>query len=233
MGLLAEGGETPFVGSVSFLGGKIAGFDGVSAHRVRPDSRADVRPRRRPVSGLVFGNTVAGSTQNEAQRVDSRVDSRSYASLASERRRGTTKACCISRPYTHRPGTYDLSFTLRDDAGRERQLDRGDSQCPASGAGSLSSPIPVYEATPRARLDSLPRIVPTPRSTLRLARTRSCRSTSKAYGRRHRLSTPGGGVQRECVDAGLSERLAVPDATGAPLQRGVEHPYRDDSGSVR
>jgi GWxTD domain-containing protein len=64
------------------------------------------------------------------------------------------------------PGSYDLSFSMRDDAGSKGSSIEATMNVPRLSTGSLSSPIPVYEATPRSSLDSLPRIVPTPRATL-------------------------------------------------------------------
>ena len=107
---------------------------------------------------------------------------RSCESRRSRRLHVLTKACCISKSYLARPGSYDLSFSLRDDAGGKGSSIEATVNIPRVSAGSLSSPIPVYEVVPRSSLDSLPRIVPTPRATLTLGQDSTLSVYIEGYG---------------------------------------------------
>ena len=81
-----------------------------------------------------------------------------------------------------KPGTYDLSFAIRDDAGGKGSSIEATVNIPRIANGSLSSPIPVYNATPRSSLDSLPRIVPSPRATLTLGQDSTLAVYLEGYG---------------------------------------------------
>jgi len=81
-----------------------------------------------------------------------------------------------------RPGSYTLSFSLRDDAGGKGSSIEATVNVPRVTTGSLSSPIPVYEVTPRRSLDSLPRIVPTPRATITFGQDSTLLVYVEGYG---------------------------------------------------
>lgn len=63
------------------------------------------------------------------------------------------------------PGNYNLSFQVRDATSARSTSQEGAVTVPALRIGHLSTPVLVYEANPRAALDSLPRILASPRSS--------------------------------------------------------------------
>lgn len=165
MGLLAEGGDTPFVGSVSFLAGK------------SPDSTVFLLTVSIPTRALTFvresdryrasySATLALTRSSEATR---RYETHQIVRVTTfKETTRTDESILYQQAVQARPGLYDLSFSLRDDAGGKGSSIEATVNIPAVSVGSLSSPIPVYQATPRSSLDSLPRILPTPRATLTL-----------------------------------------------------------------
>jgi GWxTD domain-containing protein len=165
MGLLAEGGDTPFVGSVSFLGSKSA------------DSTLFVLTVSVPTRGLTFvrendryrasySAILSLTPPNGAPR---RFESHQIVRVAAFKETSRAdESVLYQQMVLVPPGTYDLGFSLRDDAGAKGSSIEANVNVPRISVGSLSSPIPVYEVTPRSRLDSLPRIVPTPKATFAL-----------------------------------------------------------------
>ena len=63
------------------------------------------------------------------------------------------------------PGSYRLSLAVRDGGSARAASQQGLVRVPAITAGMLSTPLVVYEARSRTSLDSVPRFLPTPRSS--------------------------------------------------------------------
>ena len=165
MGLLAEDGDTPFVASVSFLGSRSL------------DSTLFVLTVSVPTRGLTFvrendryrasySATLSLTHSNESAR---RFESHQIVRVAAFKETSRSdESVLYQQIVTARPGTYDLSFSLRDDAGGKGSSIEATVNIPRIANGALSSPIPVYEAIPRTMLDSLPRLMPAPRATFTL-----------------------------------------------------------------
>jgi len=179
MGLLAEGGETPFVGSVAFLGGKV------------PDSTVFMLTVAVPARALTFvrendryrASYSATLTLTRASEAARRFETHHIVRVASFRE--TTRSdesILYQQVVLARPGSYELSFALRDDAGGKGSSIEAAVNVPLVATGSLSSPIPVYEVVPRSSLDSLPRIVPSPRATLTLGQDSTLAVYVEGYG---------------------------------------------------
>jgi GWxTD domain-containing protein len=179
MGLLAEGGETPFVGSVAFLGNKSV------------DSTLFLLTVSVPTRGLTFvrendryrasySATLSLTRTNDAAR---RFESHQIVRVAAFKETSRSdESVLYQQVVMARPGSYDLSFSLRDDAGGKGSSIEATVNIPRITSGSLSSPIPVYEVVPRTSLDSLPRIVPTPRATLTLGQDSTLNVYLEGYG---------------------------------------------------
>lgn len=179
MGLLAEGGETPFVGSVSFLGGKTADST-VFLLTVSVPTRALTFVREGDRYRASYSAALSLTRANEAAR---RFETHQIVRVASFRETTRSDESILYQQTVYaRPGSYDLSFSLRDDAGGKGSSIEATVNIPRVAAGSLSSPIPVYEATPRSSLDSLPRILPTPRATITLGQDSILPIYVEAYG---------------------------------------------------
>jgi GWxTD domain-containing protein len=179
MGLLAEDGDTPFVGSVSFLGSR------------SPDSTLFVLTVSVPSRGLTFvrendryrasySATLSLARSNEATR---RFESHQIVRVAAFKETSRSdESVLYQQIVTARPGTYELSFALRDDAGGKGSSIEATVNIPRIAGGALSSPVPVYEALPRTTLDSLPRLVASPRATLTLGQDSTLSIYLEGYG---------------------------------------------------
>jgi GWxTD domain-containing protein len=178
MGLLAEAGETPFVGSLSFFAGP-------------SDSTSIV---------------VTVSLANRALRFRSEGDRwRASYDIAIEVRSGTTvvqelRAREVVRVLAFRettredesvlfkqlvnltPGTYDIRLTVRDESATRGSAVEATIGVPRFAAGTVSSPVPVYEGAPREQLGAPPNIVPTPRSTAIFGRDSMMLVYAEGYG---------------------------------------------------
>ena len=179
MGLLAEGGETPFVGSVSFLGSKTADST-VFVLTVSVPSRALTFVRENDRYRASYSATLSLTRSSEAGR---RFETHHVVRVASfKETTRSDESVLYQQLVLVRPGSYELSFALRDDAGGKTSSIDATMNVPRMSDGSLSSPIPVYEVTPRTTLDSLPRIVPSPRATLTLGQDSTLSVYIEGYG---------------------------------------------------
>lgn len=163
LGLLAEGGETPFVASLAFLGGKTPdstlvvltlSLSNRSLHFAREGDQyralynvgLEVKQGTTVVREIDSKETVRVLAFRETQRADESVLFRQILSVS--------------------PGTYDLRLTVRDDSVAHGSAIEATVGVPRFGEGAISSPIAFYEATVRSTRDSLPRFIATPRSTV-------------------------------------------------------------------
>jgi GWxTD domain-containing protein len=170
MGLLAEGGDTPFVGSVSFLGSKFPDST-VFLLTVSVPTRALTFVRENDRYRASYSATLALTRTDDAVR---RFESHQIVRVAAFKETSRSdESILYQQIILARPGTYDLSFALRDDAGGKGSSIEATVNVPRISAKSLSSPIPAYDVVPRSSLDSLPRIVPTPKATLTLGQDSS------------------------------------------------------------
>jgi GWxTD domain-containing protein len=178
MGLLAEAGETPFVGSLSFFAGQ-----GDSTSIVLAVSLANRSLRFR----------AEGDRYRAAYDVG--VEIRSGTDLIQERRsrevvrvlafRETTRedeSVLFRQALTLAPGTYDLRLTVRDESAARGSAVEATIGVPEFIDGAVSSPVPVYEARPREQLSAPPDLLPTPRSTAVFGRDSVMVIYAEGYG---------------------------------------------------
>lgn len=64
------------------------------------------------------------------------------------------------------PGDYTLAITVRDEGSTNAGTQQVQLSVPRFGAGGLSLPVAVYEATPRIQTESVPHLVANPRATV-------------------------------------------------------------------
>lgn len=179
MGLLAEGGDTPFVGSVSFLGAR-APDSTIFLLTVSVPTRAltFVRENERYRAGYTATLTLTRQTES-ARRFETHHIVR-VASFKETTR--SDESVLYQQIVLARPGTHELSFVLRDDAGGKGSSIEATVNIPRIGPGSLSSPIPIYDVAARTTVDSLPRIVPAPRATVTFGQDTVLPIYVEAYG---------------------------------------------------
>jgi GWxTD domain-containing protein len=85
------------------------------------------------------------------------------------------------------PGAYTLSATVRDIGGARTATQETSVTVPSLGAGRLSTPLIVYEATGRSILDSVPGLLASPRSSAVFGRDSTVAIYVEAYGQGVRL----------------------------------------------
>ena len=179
MGLLADAGETPFVGSLSFFGGPTADSTSIvvtvslanralrfrsegDRWRATYDVAIEVRSGTTVVQDLRAREVVRVLAFRETTRDDESVLFRQIVNLP--------------------PGTYDIRLTVRDEAATRGSAVEATIGVPRFTDGSVSSPVPVYEARPREQLGAPLDIVPTPRSTAVFGRDSVMMIYAEGYG---------------------------------------------------
>ncbi|HEX6574607.1 MAG TPA: GWxTD domain-containing protein [Gemmatimonadaceae bacterium] len=80
------------------------------------------------------------------------------------------------------PGDYHVSFTVRDVASNRSASQEGAINVPRLTQGNLSTPLLVYEASRRSTLDSLPRLLASPRSSAVFGQDSTVSVYLEAYG---------------------------------------------------
>jgi GWxTD domain-containing protein len=94
----------------------------------------------------------------------------------------------IFQHYFHvQPGNYTLSTMVRDVGGSRNATQQTPVTVPALGAGHLSTPVQVFEATGRSSLDSAPGLLASPRSSAVFGRDSTVAIYVEAYGTGTRL----------------------------------------------
>ncbi len=86
-----------------------------------------------------------------------------------------------------RPGAYTLSAAVRDVGGSKTATQQVGLAIPAFAAGRLSIPLLVYEAAGRSALDTIPRLLASPRSSAVFGRDSTVAIYVEAYGTGTRL----------------------------------------------
>ena len=170
MGLILPKGELPAVGTLAYFGrsgdstlvvltlsmpNRALSFvrEG-DRYRASYQVRVDVRPEGAPAAGAATGARLPQLAADEVVRV---------ATFRETAR--TDESVLFSQAMVLAPGRYTLAVAVRDaGAGRSSVVDVA-ANVPRLGPGALSTPLLAYEVTPRARLDTLPRLVASPRAS--------------------------------------------------------------------
>ena len=151
----------------------------------------------------------------------------------------------IFQHYFHiAPGSYTLSATVRDVGGSRNATQQAPITVPSLGAGRLSTPVMVYEASGRNALDSAPSLLASPRSSAVFGRDSTVAIYVEAYGQGTRLPIDfvvrnDKGVQLWRDSATLARRgglfsgiVSVPISTVGVGTGQVSFTRRDGPGSV-
>ena len=165
MGLLATGGALPFVGSVGYfatprpesttvavtlsLAASVLGFQR-EAERYRAAYTVGVHVRRRNDTTAVYAQEVQELVRVAGYRETTRED----------------ESIIAQRLFALAPGEYVLAVTVTDVGSTRSARAELPLRVPRLAAPSLSTPMLVLDVAPRAALDSLPRLVASPRSTV-------------------------------------------------------------------
>lgn len=179
LGLLARGAPMPFVGGVAFLAAPTPD----STHVVLAVTMANAsltfareNDRFRAGYSVLIVLTEGGATVKQIEARESvLVPSFKETSRIDE-------SVIFQELMTLRPGRYALALTVRDDGSSRGSTENVTLAVPALGPGSLSSPVSFARVTPRASLDSLPRLVASPASSATFGRDTIVGVYLEAYG---------------------------------------------------
>ncbi len=120
------------------------------------------------------------------------------------------------------PGEYTISFYVRDAASNRSATQEGAIVVPRMKAGQLSTPVIVYEAAQRSFLDSVPKILASPRSSAVFGQDSTVAVYLEAYGQQSRL--PVSFVVQNDKGAVIWHDTTVLDRKGALLSRSLNIP---------
>lgn len=116
------------------------------------------------------------------------VDATEIVRVGSFREINRTDESIIFQHYLRvAPGTYGMTANVRDIGGSRSAGQDVSINVPALTPGHLSSPTVVYEATGRSALDSLPGMLPSPRSSAVFGRDSTVAVYVEGYGQGTRL----------------------------------------------
>jgi GWxTD domain-containing protein len=116
------------------------------------------------------------------------VDVMEIVRVGSFREINRTDESVIFQHYFHiPPGVYTLSAMVRDIGGSRNATQQATIRIPILSTGRFSTPLLVYEAAGRSVLDSLPRLLASPRSSAVFGRDSTVAIYVEAYGLGTRL----------------------------------------------
>lgn len=184
MGLIATGSPLAYVGKIAYFATTVPDTTMMLASISIPNRmlsfvrdgdtyRAPYEVRLRVVQGATEVKTVESmeivrvSSFKEVNRTDESVIFQNYFRLA--------------------PGDYTVSFMVRDIASNRSATQEGAITVPRLAPGALSTPLLVYEATRRSALDSVPRLLASPRSSAVFGQDSSVSVYLEAYGQQSSL----------------------------------------------
>ena len=99
----------------------------------------------------------------------------------------TDESVIFQHYFKVRPGNYSISFQIRDATSSRNSTQEGLITIPLLRSGQLSTPLIVYQATPRTTLDSVPRILASPRSSAVFGQDSDVAVYLEGYGSQARL----------------------------------------------
>ena len=163
MGLAASGPPLFFVGDVAYFATQ------------SPDTTLVVVGLSLPSKGLVFKREESGGylasysvdlslTRGDGIEVQSH-DSETVRVPSFKETSRTDESVIYKRAFRAAPGAYALKYVVRDENSQRGAGHALLITVPLLPLSGLSTPEPVYTATPRTRLDSIPNYLPAPRAS--------------------------------------------------------------------
>lgn len=162
IGLIAESSPVPFVGTTHALA------------TVTPDSTLELLTLSLPNRALTFAREGDHYRASYDVLLDVRrgaasvqhVQGRQAVRVAAYKETSRGDESLIFQQYIRlAPGSYNFALTIRDAESGRTTLREFPVTVPRFESSELSSPIPVYQAEPRAKRDTLSVLVPNPRAT--------------------------------------------------------------------
>lgn len=163
MGLISAGGQMPFVGSLSFMAS------------ATPDTTLVLLAASLPATVLNFQRLNDQYSSTYTVRIELRRglnvvqqwDARETVRVPTFKETQRTDEAVIWQQYLRiPPGEYSLLVGFKDANSVRSSAQEVAIVVPKMQTGMLSTPTPVYESFERRRVDSLPRILVRPRSSV-------------------------------------------------------------------
>ncbi len=127
-------------------------------------------------------------TINRGEVETANVDVMEIVRVGSFREINRTDESVVFQHYFHiPPGVYTLSAMVRDVGGSRNATQQATIRVPTLSTGRFSTPLLVYEALGRSVLDSVPRLLASPRSSAVFGRDSTVAIYVEAYGQGTRL----------------------------------------------
>jgi GWxTD domain-containing protein len=184
MGLIATGSPLSYVGKIAYFASR------------SPDTTmllSSVSIPNRMLSFIRDGDTYRAPYEVRIRLLQGGVEVKSIDAMeivrvATFKEVNRTDESVIFQNYFKvPPGEYNISFMVRDVASNRSAIQEGAITVPRLAAGLLSTPILVYEASRRSALDSLPRLLASPRSSAVFGQDSTVSVYLEAYGQQSRL----------------------------------------------
>jgi GWxTD domain-containing protein len=178
-GLIAEAGPLPFTGLVRFFAARV------------PDSTLVLVTLSLANRSLAFvgeGNQYRAiyRVTMEVQRgtgVPRRIEARETVRLPAYRETARSDESIVFQQFVMMaPGENRMGLVLRDEGSPRMGSTSITLSVPRLGASTLSSPVLVYDATPRTTRDSLPAVIANPRATVVFGRDSTFLVYVEGYG---------------------------------------------------
>ena len=179
MGLIAPAAPVPFVGSVRYVA------------TARPDTTLTLLAVSLQNRALTFARDndryravyEVRAEFRQGTQVVRRIEAEQVVRVATFRETSRSDESVIfQQTLPLAPGQYTLSLAVRDGGSARSSVQEATVTVPRMGPNGLSSPITVYEATPRLSTDSAPRLVASPRATFVFGRDTTARVYLEGYG---------------------------------------------------
>jgi GWxTD domain-containing protein len=219
MGLIATGNPLSYVGKIAYFATRT------------PDTTmllASISIANRMLSFVRDGETYRAPYEVRLRLTQGTAEVRSLESLeivrvSSFKEVNRADESTIFQNYFRiPPGEYSISFTVRDIASNRSATQEGAITVPRLSAGALSTPVLVYEATRRTTLDSVPRILASPRSSAVFGQDSTVSVYLEGYGQQSVL--PVGFVVQNDRGTVTWRDTAVLERRGALLAAAVTIP---------
>src|SRR5512138_3681000 len=162
MGLIATGSPLSYVGKIAYFATR------------SPDTTmllTSISIPNRMLSFVRDGDTYRAPYEvrvklSQGNSEVKSIDAMEIVRVASFKEVNRTDESVIFQNYFRiNPGEYGISFTVRDVGSNRSATQEGTITVPRMMQGHLSTPLLVYEASKRSVLDSLPRLLASPRSS--------------------------------------------------------------------
>src|SRR5678816_3303496 len=184
MGLIATGNPLSYVGKVAYFASR------------NPDTTmvlASISIPNRMLSFVRDGDTYRAPYEVRLRLTQGNTEVKTVEALeivrvGSFKEVNRTDESVIFQNYFRiPPGTYSISFLVRDVASNRSAAQEGSIVVPRLSQGQMSTPLLVYEASRRNTLDSLPRVLASPRSSAVFRQDSAVSVYLEAYGQQARL----------------------------------------------